>query len=299
MRIVHLSDIHFWRYALHPMRLMSKRLLGTASLLLGRGRRFRLERVPDLIERVQSLDADHLLITGDLTTTALADEFHHARTALAGLLEDAAKVTVIPGNHDRYTLRAHRSRRFERYFGAFAPEGPYPWLRQVDARTAILGLDPTRAGISASGKLPHSQLTAASDLVEAADGLRNLVIACHYPVVAPPEYAARLARKPIVNSAVLSAWLRTIGPHIYCCGHVHAAWAFRPPSIPNQLCLNPGAPLMHDRRGHHHPGFLEITIEGGDVIVDHHFWDGAGWQAKSLCREMGFLAPVAGDSTGS
>jgi hypothetical protein len=168
MRIVHLSDIHFWRYALHPMRLMSKRLLGTASLLLGRGRRFRLERVPDLIERVQSLDADHLLITGDLTTTALADEFHHARTALAGLLEDAAKVTVIPGNHDRYTLRAHRSRRFERYFGAFAPEGPYPWLRQVDARTAILGLDPTRAGISASGKLPHSQLTAASDLVEAS-----------------------------------------------------------------------------------------------------------------------------------
>ena len=24
-------------------------------------------------------------------------------------------------------------------------------------------------------------------------------------------------------------------------------------------------------------GFLEITIEGGEVTVDHHFWDGAGW----------------------
>jgi predicted phosphodiesterase len=288
LRIVHLSDIHFWRYAFHPMRLMSKRLLGTASLLLGRGRRFRLERVPELIERVQSLGADHLLITGDLTTTALADEFHHARTALSGLLHDPARVTIVPGNHDRYTLRAHRSRRFERYFGAFAPEEPYPWLRPIDDGTAILGLDPTRAGVSASGKLPHSQLTAASDLVEAADGLRNLVIACHYPVVAPPEYAARLARKPIVNSAALSAWLRTIGPHIYCCGHVHAAWAFRPPSIPNQLCLNPGAPLMHDRRGRHHPGFLEITIEAGDVTVDHHVWDGTGWGVRTIHHERGF-----------
>ncbi len=105
MRIVHLSDIHFWRYALHPMRLLSKRLVGTASLLMGRGRRFRLERVPDLVERVQSLDPDHILITGDLTTTALPDEFHHARTALSGLLHDPAKVTIIPGNHDRYTLR--------------------------------------------------------------------------------------------------------------------------------------------------------------------------------------------------
>jgi predicted phosphodiesterase len=288
MRIVHLSDIHFWRYALHPMRLMSKRLLGTASLLLGRGRRFRLERVPDLIERVQSLDADHLLITGDLTTTALADEFHHARTALAGLLEDAAKVTVIPGNHDRYTLRAHRSRRFERYFGAFAPEGSYPWLRQLVGRTAILGLDPTRAGVSARGKLPQSQLMAAAGLVSSAEGAKNLIVACHYPVAAPPEYEARLARKPIVNSAELAGWLKTIGPHIYCCGHVHAAWAFRPNSIPNQLCLNPGAPLMHDRRGRHLPGFLLITVDAGDVTVDRHYWDGKAWEVRELHREPGF-----------
>ena len=265
---------------------MSKRLLGTASLLLGRSRRFRLERVPELTARVESLGADHLLITGDLTTTALADEFHHARTALSRLLHDPAKVTVIPGNHDRYTLWAHRSRRFERYFGAFAP-GPYPWLKQIDTETAILGLDPTRPGISASGKLPHRQLTAAAELVASA-GVKNLFVACHYPVAAPPEHAARLARKPIVNSADLMAWLRTIGPHIYCCGHVHAAWAFRPHSIPNQLCLNAGAPLMHDRRGHHLPGFLEITIERGDATVEHHFWDGAGWGVRTLYQATGF-----------
>lgn len=199
MRIIHLSDIHFWRYALHPMRLLSKRLVGTASLLMGRGRRFRLERVPDLVERVRSLNPDHVLITGDLTTTALADEFHHARTALSGLLDNPASVTIIPGNHDRYTLRAHRTRRFERYFGAFAPEGPYPWLRPLDSRTAVLGLDPTRAGVSARGWLPERQLIAAAELVAAAaEGAAermNLLIACHYPVAAPAEYESRLARQ--------------------------------------------------------------------------------------------------------
>ncbi len=288
MRILHLSDIHFWRYAFHPLRLMSKRLLGNASLLLGRGRRFRLERVPELVERVQSLGADHLLITGDLTTTALADEFHHARTALSGLLHDPARVTIIPGNHDRYTIRANRSRRFERYFGDFAPDGPYPWLRKLDGQVAILGLDPTRAGVSAHGKLPRSQLTAASSLVASAGGVKNLIIACHYPVAAPPEHQARLARKPIVNSAELASWLATIGPHIYCCGHVHAAWAFRPHSIPNQLCLNPGAPLMRDHRGHNLPGFLEITLEAADVNVDHHFWNGSAWESRKIHHAPSF-----------
>ena len=97
-------------------------------------------------------------------------------------------------------------------------------------------------GISASGKLPHKPVDRRAPSWSQAAGGRTSSIACHYPVAAPPEYAARLARKPIVNSADLVAWLKTIGPHIYCCGHVHAAWAFRPQSIPNQLCLNAGAP---------------------------------------------------------
>ena len=121
LRIVHLSDIHFWQYTINPLRLMSKRALGMTSLVLGRARAFRLERVAELVDRVNSLRADHILITGDLTTTALPSEFRAARAALADWLDDPAGVTIIPGNHDRYTLYAHRSRRFERYFGEFAP----------------------------------------------------------------------------------------------------------------------------------------------------------------------------------
>ena len=55
-------------------------------------------------------------------------------------------------------------------------------------------------------------------------------------------------------------WLAGIGPHLYCCGHVHAAWAFQPPSLSNQICLNAGAPLMRDPTGLRQPGFLEERI---------------------------------------
>ena len=161
LRLIHVSDIHFWRYALNPLQLFSKRLLGMASLVVRRARKFRLERVEEVVERVLSLHPDHILITGDLTTTALPAEFRAALRELGPWLQDPKKTTIIPGNHDRYTIGAHRDRRFEQYFGEFAPARTYPWLRFLDADTAILGLDPTRPGLTARGRLPEPQLELA------------------------------------------------------------------------------------------------------------------------------------------
>ncbi|MHC5544227.1 metallophosphoesterase, partial [Singulisphaera rosea] len=79
MRIVHLSDIHVWRYAFNPLRLMNKRAVGMLELVTGRARKFRLERLHEVVARVVGLAPDHILITGDLTTTALPDEFRDAR----------------------------------------------------------------------------------------------------------------------------------------------------------------------------------------------------------------------------
>jgi hypothetical protein len=231
------------------------------------------------------------LITGDLTTTALPAEFRRARAALADLLADPGRVTIVPGNHDRYTLYAHRSRRFERYFGEFAPEPSFPWLRGLGPGTAILGLDPTRAGITASGKLSLIQLARAQEIIATASPIDRLMIACHYPSAVPSDLEHEYAHKHLVNRATLAGWLRTIGPHIYCCGHLHTAWAFRPGDIPNQLSLNAGAPLMRDRTGLNPPGFLEIALEGPSVVVQHHAWTPAGWQVRVLYESASFFAP--------
>ena len=80
-----------------------------------------------MVERVQGLEPDHVLITGDLTTTALPSEFRGARQALAPLLADPERATVLPGNHDRYSSGAVRSLRYEETFGMFAPTPTFPW----------------------------------------------------------------------------------------------------------------------------------------------------------------------------
>ncbi|MFO0910536.1 MAG: metallophosphoesterase [Isosphaeraceae bacterium] len=292
MRIVHLSDVHVWRYAFNPMRLLSKRAVGMAGLVAVRARKFRLERLNEVVERIRGLEADHLLITGDLTTTALRTEFRDARAALAPLLVDSDRVTVLPGNHDRYTGGSVRARKFEEWFGAFAPPEPYPWMRWLDADTAILGLDPTRAHLTATGRLPAEQLERARALLgQARPRLRRLIVACHYPLAAPGHYAADLRKKRMVNADEVAGWLSGVGTHLYCCGHVHAAWVFAPHEIPGQLCVNAGAPLLRDPSGLRPPGFLEITLHDRDVSVEHHAWMGGEWVVRPLHQDPCFFPP--------
>ncbi len=273
---------------------MNKRIVGIASLLAGRARRFRLERIQDVVDRAVALDADHFLITGDLTTTALPSEFRVALRVLEPLLADPHRATVIPGNHDRYTRGSVRFRTFEAVFGAYAPASSYPWLRSLDDRTAILGLDATRSHLSAKGRLPVAQLEEMKQLLSSWQGER-LIIASHYPAVAPAQHARELHEKRIVNAGELIEVLRLIGPHLYCCGHVHAAWAFSPEQIPGELCLNSGAPLLRDKTGNRPPGFLQIDLEEAGVSVVHHSWSGEGWESHSLFSNQRFfqsLAPV-------
>ncbi len=289
-RIAHLSDVHVWKWTFNPFRLLNKRAVGMASLLTGRARRFRLERLGALVEKVESIRPDHVLITGDLTTTSLPEEFDDALAALRPLLEPPERATVVPGNHDRYTGASARDRLFDRAFGRFAAAEEFPWLRVIADRTAVLGLDPTRPALSARGKIPAAQLAAARALWENhRDDVDRLIVACHYPIDAPKEFSEQLRSKVLEDADALARWLATLGPHVYCCGHVHESWAFSPPSVPDQLCLNPGAPLMVDPRGDNPPGFLEITLDGPNVAAVHHAWTGSSWIERPMVRRDGFF----------
>ena len=276
---------------MNPLRLLNKRSVGFFELITGRAKRFRLERLDEVVAYAQGLKPNHVLITGDLTTTALPSEFRAARRELEPLLGDESEATVIPGNHDRYTTGSVRYKKFEKYFGDFSPPGPYPWLRELDTETSILGLDPTRSHLTARGLLPPKQLADARILVaDPATRHKRLIVACHYPVAAPEGYEKELDRKRMKNAADVRAWLETIGPHLYCCGHVHSAWAFRPKEVPNQLCVNSGAPLLRDPTGRHLPGMVEIVLEGPSVTITHHAWTGTNWMTIPMMQAPRFFA---------
>jgi 3',5'-cyclic AMP phosphodiesterase CpdA len=283
MRLIHLSDLHFWRFETDPALLMNKRLVGMLSLAAGRARRFRLERWGSVVGRARELKPDHILITGDLTTTALEAEFEDALNAVRMLSTDPNQVTVIPGNHDRYTTEADRARRFESYFGPYMGGPAFPWIRRPDSDLAILGLDPTRSHLSARGFLPAGQLDAAKRLVADVSSACRLIVACHYPLTAPtPALRRELWAKRLVNSTAVEEWLQTIGRHIYCCGHVHESWAHRPSTIPGQIALNPGPPLMASNRPGFEPGFLELDLKPEPVRVIRHRWNSGDWRSDDV-----------------
>jgi Icc protein len=102
-RIVHLSDAHVLDP--RPSRTRSGWSMQVRFLSIGRpldavGRRQKLVRSLDLARRV---GANHVVISGDLTEIGTPGEYE----TLAEILHDSGiapeRMTLVPGNHDRYS----------------------------------------------------------------------------------------------------------------------------------------------------------------------------------------------------
>jgi Icc-related predicted phosphoesterase len=291
MRIVHISDLHFWHITLNPLRLMSKRLLGMGNLILNRARVYKMEVMPALVERVQELKPDHLLVTGDLTTTALDEEFQAVRRSLAALPQNPSFLTVVPGNHDRYTRESERDGIFEKYFAEFAPSPSYPWLKQIGPDTAILGLDPCHSNpISARGTISAEQLRRAAELLDGAGlNVKRLLVACHYPVALPAGIIESRGHG-LRGSRHMQAFLARYSPALYCHGHIHAVWGFCPQFLPETLCLDPGASLKRRKHTGVAASMLEIVLNGQDVEVRRHLLRQETWEMDRLIYVRDFFS---------
>jgi len=185
VRIAHATDVHW--FSPPPLtRLCNKRFLGWVNLFVG-GRKTEFDETvqTDLIEHITALAPDAVLMSGDLTATALEAEFEKARAALNPVLERFPTL-VLAGNHDVYTWRAARERRIARYFEPWMGLGGDPeGIARLDVGpVTILGLDPNRPGVLSSGRLPAEQLEGLAEAL-AGDALaeRVVLLALHYPVL--------------------------------------------------------------------------------------------------------------------
>jgi 3',5'-cyclic AMP phosphodiesterase CpdA len=293
MRMVHISDLHFWHITLDPRRLFSKRLLGMGNVLLNRARSYRMSSMPDLLDRIREVDPDHLLVTGDLTATALEEEFAAVREDLDRLDFDASRLTVIPGNHDRYVREEPGRRLFETYFGDLAVAPEFPWLKSLPDDCALLALDPTHPNpFSAEGTISESQIARAAALVRNARAER-LVVACHYPIALPVGIVESRGHG-LRGVRALQSFLAGCGPSLYCHGHVHAAWAFTPQFLPETLCIDPGPSLKVRKRSGVTASLLEIVLEADDVEVRRHRLRRGVWEIDTLAAVPGFFRAAEG-----
>lgn len=177
-RIVHLSDLHQqldWKR--RSWRSSGWRgLLGRVELH-GLGRLARFDgvqaRIEQLVDDLHALDADHIVVTGDVSALGHEDEIGRVHELLTPLLKQR-RLTVVPGNHDRYTDRSG-ARVFERFFARdsampeHAVHDGFPFVRLVGDGLALVGLDSTRVrglGHYFVGRLGAAQLGALERILD-------------------------------------------------------------------------------------------------------------------------------------
>ena len=102
--LAHLSDVHLSPIDGFALRHWNaKRVLGYLNWQRGRRRVHVRPALDKLIADVQSLRTDHIAITGDLINLGLPAEYDAALAWLQSV-GPPERVTIVPGNHDVYTL---------------------------------------------------------------------------------------------------------------------------------------------------------------------------------------------------
>jgi 3',5'-cyclic AMP phosphodiesterase CpdA len=253
MQILHFSDVHVqvdYRQIGYA-NLDWRRLLAQLEMDgLGRARDY--VQAPRIIDEIggaaRRTGADHLVLSGDLTGLAYDAEFALARAALEPIARPEL-LTVVAGNHDRFTPESERDETFEKHFGdllqsdlpEYCAEGPYPFVRLLKDEAAVVGLNSARANLFpglAHGRVGPRQLDALAALLDdpRLQG-RMVFVAVHHTPLRPygwfdvpghgmvdADKLLRIVRGP--RRAVLSGhihqryWLQATSdrPHIFCAG---------------------------------------------------------------------------------
>ena len=267
--IIHISDLHFHTYPQNFRDWKSKRILGAANLLFRRKRQFPFQRAKKLVEQIQKMNWDHLVISGDLTQLALEKGFSRARKTLEPLLTDPERVTVVPGNHDRYVSQVAGVDLFSKYFGEFFGKKEIH-VRELNSDWVIIGWDSAHPNdwLSAAGTVRRSTLTSTEDLLQSYPAKTKFIIVNHYPLSFPEGWKSDNLHE-LCNLVPVKNWiLRHSQIRLYLHGHIHKNWLHRMQreNGPELLLLNSAASTSTLKSGQE-SSFHQIDLYGDNVKV--------------------------------
>ena len=280
-RVVLLGDIHVYRFLVAPWRLLGKRLAGLANLWFQRRHLFDPTLLPAVVDRIDQIKPHLLVLSGDLTTTALKEEFDDVMKALHPLVSKYETI-VVPGNHDRYTFASARHRTAERCVGKSMPHN-FPHQLELTRRWTLLALDSAVPRyISSRGRVGQRQIESAEReialMTQYLEEPMGLLILSHYPFATPTDvdwpWEHQLEDATELESLVMSA-AHSLSQVVYLHGHVHRPWTWRPSGKDsgNVTLINAGAPCRVDEQYPAGQGFWQIDLpddpnESVDLI--HH-----------------------------
>ena len=270
--LAHCSDVHLARpEALRLRDFLGKRLVGWLGWQLKRRHSQDEGLLTTIAADLQRARPDHLVVTGDLAHLGLAEECAAAGDWLRAL-GPANRVTVVPGNHDRYLAgdwRAGPGRWLPYLLGDDQEEEEarrtadledlFPTLR-IRPPVALIGCSTARPSGPhlATGTLGAAQLARLEDLLRRLAG-QNLcrVLLLHHPPVA----GAVSWRRGLTDAPALRALIARFGVELVLFGHAHRTLDATLPG-PNGPVPVMGAPSVTARHGDdaHRSCWLRYTL---------------------------------------
>lgn len=270
--LMHISDLHIHGLPMNPLAYASKRVLGAANLILRRRRRYPRRRAEALVAHLDAQNWDHLLITGDITQLGTRAEFERARSILNPLLARGhQRVTLMPGNHDRYVPEPKGQGAFEAVFSEFIPQGEIA-TRQLTEHWWMVAWDSARPApwLSAAGHVRPETLSATAAWMKGLPTDAQVIVANHYPVFFPPPHRHGI-HHDLVNQSAVHQWLLEHRVTLYLHGHIHHNWihAVEGPSgvITSVNSASSTQRLPPDRAGIE-SSFHRIVLEGKDFKIE-------------------------------
>lgn len=276
MRLAHYSDIHVTLGPLTegPAALLGKRIAGSLNYWVG-GRRRHFAGVEDRISRlladVDAARPDHVLCTGDVTQLSFEEEFRRCAALFGPRLDAPDRLTMLPGNHDRYTRDTGDA--FERWFGGVsAPGGAFPFHKRIAPGVSLVALDVARpTGLfDSSGRAGDAQLAKAKEiLTDPALAHDFTILALHYALLTRhgvPDRPSHGIRDGDRLLALADDPEARVGAVLH--GHIHRAYQVRSARVPH-VCAGSATDLFAHGAGWN---LLEIDPDRRTFTVERHEW---------------------------
>ena len=272
--LIHITDLHFWEVVKNPFALMNKRFLGNANVFYRRRKEFHMGQAAAYSAHLAKLGISECLIGGDFTSTATPREYEMGRAFTDDLVRRGMRVHVMPGNHDVYTFESHRARRFESYFGDYAPSGGYPHATALPGGTPLI-LVPTVCPnfLSSAGRISNTEATQVRRMIEACPA-GPVLVAGHYPVLHKTAGYTSGRSRQLRNAEALRAAMGETGRDIlYLAGHVHRFSYTQDAGYPGLRHLTTGAFFLKRPTEICRGAFSTIQVAGGQFHVAWHTFD--------------------------
>lgn len=219
--LAHFSDLHLTPVAgFSPRFWNAKRALGFMNYHRVRRAVHRQDIADRLIDDANLLRLDHIAITGDLANLGLPSE-HAAALAWLQRAGPPEGVTVVPGNHDIYSVLRDDPgvARWAGYMGGEEDTLAFPFVRRVGP-LALIGLNSAieTEPFVAAGRLGREQIEVLGDLLPRlrAEGAVRVILIHH-----PPLVGLASPRRALRDAAHLTRALEHHGAELVLYGHNH------------------------------------------------------------------------------